>query len=303
MEDLNKFKGIFPAFYTSYDAEGNVSGEHTKSLVEYLYNKGVRGLYITGSSGECIYLNVEERKTVMKAVMDVAKGKMTVIAHVGACSTRDSVALAKYAKEIGVDAIASIPPVYFALGEDAIVDYWTAMIEAAELPFIIYNMPSATGVNVSASLFSTMLKNKHMIGIKNTSMPVMDLLKFKTLGGKDCIVFNGPDEQYAAGRLMGADSGIGGTYGVMPELFLKIDELISQNDFNKAAELQGITTNLIFEILNAGNMFAVVKYILKLRGMDIGTPRGPLPQLAQSSYPIVEALEKKITQAIDSWCN
>lgn len=142
-----------------------------------------------------------------------------------------------------------------------------------------------------------------MIGIKNTSMPVMDLLKFKTLGGKDCIVFNGPDEQYAAGRLMGADSGIGGTYGVMPELFLKIDELISQNDFNKAAELQGITTNLIFEILNAGNMFAVVKYILKLRGMDIGTPRGPLPQLAQSSYPIVEALEKKITQAIDSWCN
>lgn len=302
MKNLDKFKGIFPAFYTPYDAAGDVSVERTKSFVEYLYQKGVRGLYITGSSGECIYLNVEERKSVMKAVMEVAKGKMSVIAHVGASSTRDSVALAKYAKEIGADAIASIPPIYFALSEDAIVEYWTSMINAAELPFIIYNMPSATGTNVSANLFSTMLKNKHMIGIKNTSMPVMDMLKFKTLGGKDCIVFNGPDEQYAAGRLMGADSGIGGTYGVMPELFLKIEEFISQNDFARAAELQGITTNLIFDILNAGNMFGVVKYILKLRGMDIGTPRGPLPQLAEKNYPLVEALEKRISQVIETWC-
>ncbi|MBI9094030.1 MAG: dihydrodipicolinate synthase family protein [Sphaerochaeta sp.] len=303
MKNLDKFKGIFPAFYTPYDEAGNVSSERTKQLVEYLYEKGVRGLYITGSSGECIYLNVEERKTVMKSVMEATKGKMTVIVHVGASSTRDSIALAKYAKEIGADAIASIPPIYFTLSEEAIIDYWTSMIQAAQLPFIIYNMPSATGTNVSAELFSRMLENKYMIGIKNTSMPVMDLLKFKTLGGKDCIIFNGPDEQFAAGRLMGADSGIGGTYGVMPELFLKIEELILQNDFAKASELQCLTTNLIFDILKTGNMFGVVKYILKLRGMDIGTPRGPLPQLPKNSYPIVEELEKKISQVIDTWCS
>lgn len=304
MHDLNKFKGIFPAFYTAYDDQGNVSEERSRKFVEYLYAKGVRGLYITGSSGECIYLSVEERKRVMKSVMDVAKERnICVIAHVGASSTRDSMELASYAKEVGADAIASIPPIYFSLPEDAIISYWESMIEASKLPFIIYNIPQTTGTNVSAGLFSKMLENPHMIGIKNTSLPVMDISKFKSLAKGKCVVFNGPDEQYAAGRLMGADGGIGGTYGVMPELYLKIEELIQNNEFALASELQQITTNLILELLAAGGMFGVCKYILKLRGMDIGTPRAPLPQLSDDDKHKVVALEKKITKTIEAWKN
>ena len=304
MYDLNKFKGVFPAFYTAYDDQGNVSEERSRKLVEYLYAKGVRGLYITGSSGECIYLSVEERKKIMKSVMDVAKQKnMCVIVHVGASSTRDSKELATYANEVGADAIASIPPIYFSLPEEAIVSYWESMIEASKLPFIIYNIPQTTGTNVSAALFSRMLENPFMIGIKNTSLPVMDIAKFKSLSKGRCVIFNGPDEQYAAGRLMGADGGIGGTYGVMPELFLKIEELIQSEKFSLASELQQVTTELILEILAAGGMFGVCKYILKLRKMDIGTPRAPLPQLSDDDKQKVVVLEKKITDTIEAWKN
>ena len=253
MRDLSKFKnGIFIAFYTAYDENGNVSPERVKALAEYYYKKNVTGLYITGSSGESVYLSTEERKLVMKSVMEAVGGKLTIIAHVGAPSTRDSVELAKYAKEVGVDAISSIPPIYYGLPEDAIADYWTAMIDASGLPFIIYNIPQNTS-GVSMSLFKKMLQNPNMIGIKNTSLPVQDILGFRNAGGDDIVIFNGPDEQLAAGRLMGADSGIGGTYGVMPELFLKINECINKNDFKLASEIQKATTTLIFEILLQGN--------------------------------------------------
>lgn len=302
MQAIDKLKGVFPALYTAYDEQGNVSEERTKALVTYLYDKGIRGLYITGSSGECIYLSVDERKQVMRAVMEVAQAKgMTVIAHVGANNTRDSVELASYAKEVGCDAIASIPPIYFALPEEAILDYWSAMMEASSLPFIIYNIPQTTGTNVSSALFLKMLEKEHMAGIKNTSLPVMDLAKFKALGGDRCVVFNGPDEQYAAGRLMGADGGIGGTYGVMPELYLKIEEFVQAGAFAKASQLQQITTELILELLAAGGMFGAAKYMLKLRGMDIGTPRLPLPQLTEENKRQVEKLEKKITAVIKEW--
>ncbi|MDY4611927.1 MAG: dihydrodipicolinate synthase family protein [Sphaerochaetaceae bacterium] len=303
MINLEKFKNVFVAFYTPYDDDGDVSPERTKALVDYFYSKGIRGLYITGSSGESPYLNVEERKTIMKSAMESAKGKMTVIAHVGAASTRDSIILAKYAKELECDAISSVPPIYFSLSEQAISDYWTAMIEASQLPFIIYNIPQTTGTNISKKLFKSMLQNELTIGIKNTSLPVMDIQQFKEIGGERCIVFNGPDEQFAAGRLMGADGGIGGTYGVMPELFLKIDEFIRKGDFKLASELQRITTGLIFEILAAGGMFGACKYILKLRGMDIGEPRGPLPKLTKENKRTVEQLEQKISNVIHDWCD
>jgi len=110
MSRLDKYRGIFPAFYACYDDNGDVSPERTRLFTQYLIDKGVKGLYVCGSSGECIYQNVEERKIILENVMEVAKGKITIIAHIAAPSTRDSIELAKHAEKCGVDAVAAIPP-------------------------------------------------------------------------------------------------------------------------------------------------------------------------------------------------
>ena len=129
--------------------------------------------------------------------------------------------MAKHAESLGVDAIASIPPIYFHLPEYAIAAYWNAMRQAApNTDFIIYNIPQLAGVALTQSLFAEMRKNPRVIGVKNSSMPVQDIQMFKLAGGDDYIIFNGPDEQFISGRVIGAEAGIGGTYGVMPELFL-----------------------------------------------------------------------------------
>ena len=236
MRDLEKYRGVIPAFYACYDEDGEISAERTEALALHFLKKGVKGLYVNGSSGECIYQSVEDRKKVLKHVMKAVGGKLTIIAHVACNNTKDSVELAAHAEKLGVDAIAAIPPIYFHLPDHAIADYWNDISAAApHTDFVIYNIPQLAGVALSPSLFKKMRENPNVIGVKNSSMPVQDIQVFKALGGEDSIVFNGPDEQFVGGRLMGADGGIGGTYGVMPELFLKMDEYIRAGEAANAS--------------------------------------------------------------------
>ena len=172
MKDITKYQGVIPAFYACYDAEGNISTEGVKALTRHLIAKGVKGVYVGGSSGECIYQHPDERKAVLEAVMSEAKGKITVIAHVACNNTADSVELAAHAEKCGVDAIASIPPIYFHLPNYAIADYWNAMSAAApNTEFVIYNIPQLAGTALTMPLLNEMLKNPNVIAVKNSSMP------------------------------------------------------------------------------------------------------------------------------------
>lgn len=295
----DKYKGIFPAFYACYDDEGEVSEERTKELADYLYGKGVNGLYVGGSSGECIYQNVEERKATLKYVAEKLKGKLTLIAHVGAPSTRESIILAKYAEEIGYDALSAIPPIYFKLPESSIYKYWTDIMDSTRLPFIIYNIPQTTGYDLSINLFKQLLENEKVIGVKNSSMPVLDIERFKAEGGEDFIVFNGPDEQYVSGRLIGADGGIGGTYGSMPELFLKAEEFVSTGRFNEARAIQQDINDIIITLTSLnGSMYSVIKEVLKLRGVNIGSVRAPFEAVSGEDQDKVEEIKNMIDRAI-----
>lgn len=298
-----KFRGIFPAFYACYDDMGEVSPERVRAFTEYLIQKGVQGLYVCGSSGECIYQTKEERMLILENVMAVAKGRITVIAHVAATSTRDSIALAKHAEKCGVDALASIPTMYFALPEHAIEAYWCAMIEATNLPFFIYNIPGASRYTLSMNLFKKMMSHDRVIGVKNSSMPVLDIQKFKTAGGEKCIVFNGPDEQFIAGRMIGADGGIGGTYGVMPELFVAADKAVNNGENVKAREIQNAINEVIF-LMQAckGNLYSVEKEILRIQGIDIGQARLPLPPFVEEDLPKIRKCAEMIEAAKAKFC-
>lgn len=88
MRNLEKYKGVIPAFYACYDEEGNVSPEGVRALTKYFVEKGVKGVYVNGSSGECIYQSVEDRKIILENVMKAAEGKLTVIAHVACNNTK-----------------------------------------------------------------------------------------------------------------------------------------------------------------------------------------------------------------------
>ncbi len=304
---LEKYKGIFPAFYACYDADGNVSVEGTKALVEFLIEKGVNGLYVGGSSGECIYLTVEERKRTLEAVMEVARGRIAIIAHVACNNTRESCELARHAETLGVDAIATIPPIYFKLPEKAIAKYWNDISAAApNTDYVIYNIPQLAGVSLTLSLLDEMLKNPRVIGVKNSSMPIQDIQMFKRqarLNNREIVVFNGPDEQFVGGRLIGADGGIGGTYAVMPELFVKLNQMLEAGDFESAGELQDDIDEVIYTMCSTkGNMYATAKAALKIRaGLELGGVREPLLNLEAGDEIIVEKVANLVEAAVAKW--
>ena len=304
MRNLDKYKGVIPAFYACYDDEGNISPERVRNLTKYFIEKGVKCLYVNGSSGECIYQSVEDKKIVLENVIEEAKGKLTVIAHVACNNTKDSMELAAHAESLGVDAIAAIPPIYFRLPEYAIAEYWNDISSAApNTDFVIYNIPQLAGVALTPSLFAEMRKNPRVIGVKNSSMPVQDIQMFKQDAGEDYIIFNGPDEQFISGRLIGAEGAIGGTYGAMPDLFLKMNEHLVNGNLEEARKMQYDINAIIYKMVSGhGNMYAVIKAILKENeGLELGSVRKPLAGLIDSDQAIVKEAAAMINEAREKY--
>ena len=302
MKDLKKYEGIIPAFYACYDAEGKINPAAVRELTKFYIDKGVQGLYVGGSSGECIYQSVAERKLVLEEVMAVARGKLTIIAHIACNNTADSQELARHAESLGVDAIASIPPIYFKLPPHAIAKYWNDMSAAApNTDFIIYNIPQLAGVSLSVPLLKEMLRNPNVLGVKNSSMPTQDIQMWRDEGA---IVFNGPDEQLISGLVMGAVGGIGGTYGAMPELYVELYRCVKAGELAKALEIQNDCCRIIYKMCSGhGNMYGMIKEILRLLGgPDCGSVRLPLAALVESDLAIAGECAAMIREAVAKYC-
>lgn len=295
--DINKFRHITVALNTPFQKDGSVDVEAVKAVSRYFRDKGVKQMYVCGSTGEGFLLDTDERKLVAETVVNEVGDDMNIIVHVGCPDTRHSCILAEHAEKIGAAATSAVPCVYYRPSEESVYHHWTEITKAADIPFFIYNIPQLTGFNLSMNLFRRMLENERVAGVKCSSDPAQDILRFKQAGGKDFIVFNGPDEQFVAGRILGADAGIGGTYGAMPELYLKMDELINRGEWAKAAEVQGIVTPLIYRLCSFASMHGAVKGIITLDGCPMGDPRLPFLPVSVDDPELIQ-LYKDIKQAI-----
>ena len=302
MKDCAKYAGIIPAFYACYGKDGQINPDGVRAMARYLKDKGVKGLYVGGSSGECIYQGVAERKLVLEHVMDEVGKDLTIIAHVACNNTADSRELAAHAQSLGVDAIAAIPPIYFHLPSAGIAKYWNDISAAApDTDFVIYNIPQLAGVALTVPLLKEMLKNPRVIGVKNSSMPVQDIQLWHDEGA---LVFNGPDEQLLSGLAAGAAGGIGGTYAAMPELYLEIFRCFKAGDMAKGREVQNECCRIIYKMCSTqGNMYAVIKEILRLQGgPDIGGVRAPLLELEPGDRETIVQAHEMIQAAIAKYC-
>lgn len=300
-DEAARLKGIFVAMYSAYDDEGNVSVQRVKKLARYYVSTGVKGLYVGGSTGEGILQSTEERKLVLESVMEEIKGELLVIVHVGAASTRESVELSRHAESCGANAISAVPAIYYRLSVASVEAHWQAMIDSTSLPFIIYNIPQTTGFNLPVNLLERMAQQDKVIGVKMSGESTYELQQFKEAGGENFLVYNGPDEQFLAGKIMGADGGIGGTYGVMPELFCALNHLFDEGSVDEAVALQVKINGIIKKLLNYPSLYGASKYIMHLRGVDTGQPRMPLLPVKTEHDESLSALNHEIEAMIAAY--
>ena len=290
--DLEKFKGVFPALLTPFKQDNTINEDAIDKLVKMNLQKGVNGFYVGGSTGEGLLLSVEERKQLFKAAAEANEGKSTLIAHVGTIHTGHAIEMAKYAEELGYDAISAVAPYYYSFGYEAIKGYYNDIANSVNIPMIMYNFPGANGFNFNKQMADDMFQNKKFIGIKHTTSDLNMLQQFKTMEAKP-IVYNGFDEMFVAGLSMGADGGIGSTYNFMAEKFIAIYNAFKQNDVATCQKVQNEANEIIATLIKYG-VFAMEKGVLEEMGIEMGECRKPFLPLSKEGREACRMIVKSL---------
>jgi N-acetylneuraminate lyase len=257
---------IIPALVTPLTPSGDLDEKSTERLINHLYQKGVGGLYITGSTGEGIYLDCGIRRRIAEIAVNNSKGKGNVIVHVGAIQTAMAIDLADHAAKIGADAVSSIPPFAGGYSWADVHNFYTELARESKLPVIAYYIPGLTRQQRSLDELASLLSIPNIGGYKFTDYNLYTMQRLLTRFKSDQIIYNGPDEMLAFGLQFGAHGGIGTTYNVMPELIVKIAQLTRDGRFPEAVATQ-IKANEVIEPLIACHGVASTKQILVWQGL------------------------------------
>lgn len=278
MIDIHNICGVIPAMITCFDQNGKFDEEKQRELTEFLINKGVKALYLTGSTGEAFLMDAEERCRVVETVIDQAKGRVGIIVHVGDIGTDKSIRLAEHAWKAGADAISSVPPFYFRFSEDEVFSYYEKLSQATPLPMIVYNIALAGAVSTNLLLRLAELPN--IKGLKYTLTTHHEIMNLKEKLGKDFMIYSGCDEMALSGLVFGADGIIGSFYNIIPEIFIKLQEAYERRNLEEMQLCQKVADEIILFVLQYP-YFDAIKRMLSWIGHDAGSVREPFASLTK----------------------
>ena len=182
------FKGIMPALVSPVNEDGTLREAVLRRLIDHLSHTGVTGFYLCGGTGEGIAMKPDRRMELVEIVKDAAPAPLKLINHIAAGDLSTAARLARHSRQIGLDAIASVPPIFYQYDQQGIFDYYKALSDASEgLPLLIYASPLA-GAPLPVSTIERMLEIPGFIGLKYTNSDYFMMRELKKLdGGKMCI--------------------------------------------------------------------------------------------------------------------
>ncbi|MDW8099767.1 MAG: dihydrodipicolinate synthase family protein [Anaerolineae bacterium] len=276
-----RFRGVYCALVTPYSADGSVDLARLRDLIAWLIERGVHGLWVCGGTGEGLLLDEDERRAVAETAVDAARGRVKVIVHVGALSTRLAAALAAHAARIGADGIACLPPFYWHLNDDAIVAHYQNVAMAADnLPLFAYNIPRNTGIIITPALLSRLRREiPTIVGLKHSSYDLFDLHTMALEHGDALAIFCGHDELFLPALALGACGLVGATVNFIPQVYVRLWGAYQEGNWAEAARQQAMANRIVHAVLQ-GEVVAATKAALSLVGPDPGPPRPPLQPLS-----------------------
>ncbi|MFO7535878.1 MAG: dihydrodipicolinate synthase family protein [Kiritimatiellia bacterium] len=271
------FHGITPALYTAYKKNGEVNYTETARLAEWLVDKGVKGFYLCGSTGEGLLMTSDERRRIVETVSVAVGRQASLMVHVGTMATRDAVELAKHAADQkGVVAISSLAPQYYGYTMEDEVAHLSTIATATNKPFYPYLFASGVAKYGTTGLIKAFSQIPQMGGIKAF---VQDFSVHQALlmeGPPQWEILHGADECLApALSIPGIDGAIGSSYNVVPEIVIAIYEATRRGDLKKAAALHRHYMGY-WRGIYMTKALCMGRYFLSVRGFAMGEPRAPL---------------------------
>jgi 4-hydroxy-tetrahydrodipicolinate synthase len=269
----DRFTGMYAAMVTPLKEGGAVvDAAAARELAVWLAEKGVDGLFVLGTTGEGLLLDADERTSIVAEAVRGLAGEARVIAHCGAVTTAESVRLAIAAESAGADAIAAMAPPFYPLDERGLVDHLAAVATATDLPFLVYQLPGATGHDITPAMVEEVgTRAENLAGIKDTTKSLDRLREYIALEGLSVLV--GAEELLLEALEAGAAGTTSAVGGVYPDLPLAVIE--AQRKGDPAAEALQTRLSELRLILRRGPYLAAYKAALRRRGVAVDEAMRP----------------------------
>jgi len=281
-----RFEGTYTALVTPFDRQGNLDEEGLRRLVRFQIEEGIDGLVPVGTTGECATLSYEEHERVIEIVVEEAKGRVPVIAGTGSNSTREALMLTQFAKEVKADAALLVVPYYNRPSQEGMYKHFKEVAEKVDLPQILYNVPSRTGVNLLPQTVARLAEVRNIVGIKEASTvdQVSEIIELTR--GKDFVVFSGNDNQTLPILALGGVGVISVASNVAPKLVAEMVRAFRRGDLEGARELH-YRLSPLFKALFLETNPAPVKAALEMMDLPAGAPRLPLTEVSQQTREVL----------------
>lgn len=282
------FTGVCTALVTPFWA-GEVNHPLMEQLLKRQMDAGISVVVLAGTTGEAPTLSDEEKITMFARCKAYVRDKCTIIAGTGSNSTAHTVALSLAAQEVGADALLTVAPYYNKATPDGLVAHYLSVANAVNIPVIIYNVPSRTGLDIPVSVYKQLSVHPNIIGVKEASTDITKITAIRTACGDDFSIWTGNDDMIVPSLALGAKGVISVLSNVLPAETLKMANYGLNDDFITASKMQCQLSPLIKALFAEVNPIPV-KAAMEILGYDCGGYRLPLCDISRENRERLEIL-------------
>ena len=290
MKDL-VFTGCGTAIATPFTEDG-VNFEEFGRLLDFQLSNNIDAIIVCGTTGESSCMTTEEKKSTIKYAIDRVNKKTKVIVGTGSNNTMSAIEMSKYAESVGADALLVVTPYYNKTTSQGLIAHYTAIANSVNIPIILYNVPSRTGVNIDPQTCFELSKVKNIVGIKEASGNISQVAKIANLCGDNLYIYSGNDDQVIPILSLGGKGVISVLSNVMPKFTHEMTYNYFNGNVDIASKMQLDVLDLIDALFCEVNPIPV-KYALNLMGYNFGVPRLPLVELSDSNKEKLKSIMRK----------
>ena len=288
------FKGCATALVTPFTNDG-INFEELRKLIEFQILEGIDGLVICGTTGESSTMSLAEKKSVIDFSVKVTNGRVPIIAGTGRNNTADAVAMSKYAESVGADGLLLVTPYYNKTTQKGLIAHFSKIAERVNIPIILYNVPSRTGLNIEPETCLELSKIPNIVAIKEASGNISQVAKIANLCNDELTIYSGNDDQILPILSLGGLGVISVLSNVYPKFVHEMIMDYLTGNWQKATASQIYSLPLINALFSEVNPIPI-KYALNKIGFDCGIPRLPLVELSDKNKERIDTLLKETSK-------
>ena len=278
------------AISTPFDESG-INFEEFKKLVEFQIIQGTDAIIVCGTTGESATMSTNEKEDLIKFTVDIVDKRVPVIAGTGSNNTANSIELSKYAESVGADGLLLVTPYYNKTTQQGLIAHYSAIADAVNLPIILYNVPSRTGINILPETYAKLSKINNIVAVKEASGDISQVAKIAQLCGDNLNIYSGNDDQVIPILSLGGLGVISVLSNIYPKFVhnMVINYLNGKHNAALSAQLNSLELiNTLFSEVNP----IPVKAALNMMGMNAGGYRSPLCEMEDCNKANLEKAMK-----------